>query len=212
MQHIEEKLKVIHLDIEGFAKEIDDGITISSEEENEKVAEYLGQIKKRRNRIEELRKEFVQPLNDQVKFINNKFKKEISPLDTLEKSLKNSMASYYIKKLEMHEKTISQDLEAIHKEIQDADTDEKKMELTIKRDNMIMESSFPDSTTRAGSTTVSVQRRWTYKVYDKEALIKAHPELFELDSKKAREFAQNVREERSEDGISIYQDVTLSVR
>lgn len=212
MQQIEEKLKVIHLDIENFTKEVDSDIVISTDQDNERVAEYLGQIKKRRNRIEDLRKKFVQPLNDQVKFINNTFKKEISPLDELEEALKSSMVTYYLQKLKTHEEAISQDLDAIQKQIDNADSEEEKKKLTIERNMMIMDAPLPDATTRSGSTTVSAQRRWTYKVYDKEELVKKHPELFVLDTKKAREYAQNVRQEIQEDGIAIFQDITLAVR
>lgn len=54
----------------------------------------LSQIKARLKRIEELRKEFVGPLNEQVKKINNMFKAQSEPLENFEGILKGKLKIY----------------------------------------------------------------------------------------------------------------------
>lgn len=54
----------------------------------------LSKIKARLKRIDELRKEFVTPLNDQVKKINNMFKAQSEPLEAFEVQLKATLKTY----------------------------------------------------------------------------------------------------------------------
>lgn len=70
------------------------GFKVTDAETNGVAAKTLGEIKARLKRIDELRKQFTQPLNDQVKKINNMFKLQSEPLEAVEASIKSAIKLY----------------------------------------------------------------------------------------------------------------------
>ncbi len=90
---LESKITAIATDVQELSKEISIVVVKDSATEQQAI-DFLGAIKSRSKRIEELRKFFTQPLNDQVKAINNKFKLQLEPLADLEEKLKSALVKY----------------------------------------------------------------------------------------------------------------------
>ena len=80
---IDEKISLIHQDSLQLKNEVAE-FKVVDETSQRTAVEILAKIKKRLKRIDDLRTEFVKPLNDQVKKINNMFKMEAEPLAELE--------------------------------------------------------------------------------------------------------------------------------
>ena len=69
-------------------------IKIENEKDCEHAIEFLGQVKTRSKRLEEMRIEYTKPLNDHIKKINADFKKWKAPYDTMEGMIKFSITGY----------------------------------------------------------------------------------------------------------------------
>lgn len=69
-------------------------IAIVTKEQYEEAANFLVDVKGRINRIEAKRKEYVQPLNDQVKLINADFKAAMKPYQDIEDQVKKRMVVF----------------------------------------------------------------------------------------------------------------------
>lgn len=205
-------------------------LSVVDETTNTNAAELLGGVKARMKRIEELRTSFVKPLNDQVKLINNTFKKESEPLEVYEEKIKNEMKIYYLteqKRLqedserrrtefEASEKKRIEEEERLKKEKETATIEEQE-----KLDELIKEMSvptvqevveMPKQTVRATTATVSMKTVWKYEITDQDALMKAYPQFFIPDAKKIQEFVMNSRVEGERDGLRMYQDTIIASR
>lgn len=75
-------------------QELCETISVSNPEEMSQAADLAIQVKARLNRIEQLRVEYVKPLNDHVKRINGDFKKAAEPFLAIETSLKGKISAY----------------------------------------------------------------------------------------------------------------------
>lgn len=69
-------------------------IVVTNQEEYNAAGAFLVQVKERSKRIEVKRKEYVQPLNDQVSMINADFKAAAAPYLELEKQIKDKMVVF----------------------------------------------------------------------------------------------------------------------
>lgn len=90
---LDQKLVAIETDLKEFSSQVQI-IEVKDTESEQQAITFLSAIKARYNRIEQLRKFFVQPLNDQVKAINNKFKLQTEPLAKLEDKIKSALILY----------------------------------------------------------------------------------------------------------------------
>ncbi len=70
------------------------GIEISDQAGFNRAATWLTQVKARIKKLEEKRKQYVQPLNNQVKAINDDFKKMTEPYLVIETEIKGKMGAY----------------------------------------------------------------------------------------------------------------------
>jgi len=237
MQNIEDKAQEIKAVLEKFIPEVI-ALKVVDEETNTKASEFLGQIKTRADRIEELRTSFVKPLNEQVDFINNTFKAEAEPLKKAEAYLKEEMVKYFKQKEEIKKKKAQEEYERVmaerkriaeereklaeekrklEKEAQDVEALKKLKEqeeaLAVQEENNeVVPEEEIETSVKTSSGTTSVKRTWQYKVYDEELLRKTHPEFFILDTKKVNAFVQYTKEEQEKDGLKIYQEVSMAHR
>jgi hypothetical protein len=74
--------------------EIGEKIKIENQEGMIEATELLKKVIDKKKNIEAERVSIVKPLNDQVKFINDKFKAIIQPLELLESAIKGKMLDY----------------------------------------------------------------------------------------------------------------------
>lgn len=69
-------------------------VVVTSEEEMSRAATWLTQVKARIKKLEEKRKQYVQPLNDQVKAINDDFKTMMAPYLAIETEIKGKIGAF----------------------------------------------------------------------------------------------------------------------
>lgn len=205
-------------------------LRITNEETKIDAANLLGEVKANFDRIEELRVKFVKPFNEQVKFVNNSFKKEQEPLKKYEEKIKEEIKRYLLlqkKKaedeaaqkrqeyIEAEQKRISEQSKLL--EAQKTATKEEQEKL----EELIQEISVPtiqedveavEKTVRTATTTVSMKTVWKYEIVDQDALMKAYPQFFIPDPKKIQEFVMSTRIEGERDGLKIYQDTVIASR
>lgn len=67
---------------------------ITNAQEEAKAVEFLSQVKRRWKMVDEKRKEYVKPLNEVVKKVNDDFKNILTPLETIEAIVKKGMTAY----------------------------------------------------------------------------------------------------------------------
>jgi membrane protein involved in colicin uptake len=75
-------------------EETSKAIIVNNTQQCQDAAVFLGKVKQRYKRLEDLRKEFVAPMNEAVKKINAKFKMFTEPLECIEEKIKGAIASY----------------------------------------------------------------------------------------------------------------------
>jgi len=92
-QNVESTLTTIKNDTVEIRDEIQ-SIIVSNDEQMDMASEFLSKVKTRINRVEAKRKEYVQPLNDQVKKINADFKEVKAPYEEMERIVKGRIGAY----------------------------------------------------------------------------------------------------------------------
>lgn len=92
MNFPEDKAKAIEADLANIKLEA--VLVVKSEVDNQNAAVFLGKVKARYKRLEDLRKEFTAPMNEAVKKINARFKMYTEPLEELETKVKDAMVVF----------------------------------------------------------------------------------------------------------------------
>jgi hypothetical protein len=227
MNEMREVVVKINEDVKSLSKIL--VFHVDDAETNQKAAEYLGHVKARKERIEELRVKFVKPLNDQVKVINNTFKMEMEPLLYMEEHLKREMKSYLLaenaraeeeakKKREeflLAEKKRKEEMEELAKQMTDASEEEKEKIIEQMREMPVVQEEVVEevsTTTRSSTAVVSAKKVWKYEIVDIATLHKEHPEFFVPDEKLVKTFIKDIKEETTISGIRIFQDIVIASR
>lgn len=205
-------------------------LRIINEETKIDAANLLGEVKANFDRIEELRVKFVKPFNEQVKFVNNSFKKEQEPLKKYEEKIKEEIKRYLLLQKKKAEDEAAQKRQEYIEAEQKRILEQSKLleaqktatkEEQEKLEELIQEISVPtiqedveavEKTVRTATTTVSMKTVWKYEIVDQDALMKAYPQFFIPDPKKIQEFVMNTRIEGERDGLKIYQDTVIASR
>lgn len=205
-------------------------LRITNEETKIDAANLLGEVKANFDRIEELRVKFVKPFNEQVKFVNNSFKKEQEPLKKYEEKIKEEIKRYLLLQKKKAEDEAAQKRQEYIEAEQKRILEQSKLleaqktatkEEQEKLEELIQEISVPtiqedveavEKTVRTATTTVSMKTVWKYEIIDQDALMKAYPQFFIPDPKKIQEFVMNTRIEGERDGLKIYQDTVIASR
>lgn len=205
-------------------------LRITNEETKIDAANLLGEVKANFDRIEELRVKFVKPFNEQVKFVNNSFKKEQEPLKKYEEKIKEEIKRYLLLQKKKAEDEAAQKRQEYIEAEQKRILEQSKLleaqktatkEEQEKLEELIQEISVPtiqedveavEKTVRTATTTVSMKTVWKYEIIDQDALMKAYPQFFIPDPKKIQEFVMSTRIEGERDGLKIYQDTVIASR
>ena len=93
MQTLETTIESIKADQGTLLGQVEN-IVVNDEASMNAAAEILSKVKERAKLIETRRKEYVQPLNDQVKKINSDFKAAAEPYLQIESIIKKAIGSY----------------------------------------------------------------------------------------------------------------------
>lgn len=178
-------------------------VAIKSEAEVALATEFLGVVKARVKRVEEIRKFFVNPLNEQVKRINTLFKGVSDPLTAIETKVKSAMSSYRWEE----EKKAREEEERLRK-LQEKKNEKraeagKELDLSIKT----VERAEQTVTTATGSSTA--KKIWKYEVVD---INQVPRELLRCEIKHANVMAKIDEGVRDISGLRIYEDFNISVR
>jgi hypothetical protein len=121
VSQLEEKSEAIQKDIQSLHDKASQ-IVISSQDGLSEASNFLGAIKTRLKRLEEMRKFDVGPLNDHVKALNNKYKVQSEPLLELEVIVKNAIKKY----MDAEDLKARQEAERLRKEQEQRELEERK--------------------------------------------------------------------------------------
>lgn len=91
-------------------------IQVRNDVEMTQAGELLSKVKDRLKRVEEKRKEYVQPLNDQVKKINGDFKSLAEPYVKMERDLKSAIGTYVTEQQRIERERVRAEEEARREE------------------------------------------------------------------------------------------------
>lgn len=181
----------VQLDLSKLSSHLE-GYKVVDTETQESCIEFLSQLKARKKKIDELRKEFVGPLNAQVKKINGMFKVETVKIDEMDKALRRTLKEYMD---EEARKT---------KELAKKQMEEAK---SVEEVDAVVEVK---PTVRAESGSATRKLVWKWEVEDVKALMESRPDLFIVDKKLLDELMrQGVRQLP---GVRFYQDSQISIR
>ena len=169
-----------------------EAIEISDNEDMEIAVNLLGGIATAKKRAEKQRKFFTEPLNQQVKKINDLFHSFTDPLLKAERIIKQKVATYQVER----ERKTQEEMAGVLAE--------------ARRGDEIMPVVLPDQpqrTVQAHMGSATIKKVWTFQVED-PALV---PEQYKVvDEKKIRAaVASGIREIL---GVKIYLAPQVAVR
>lgn len=199
---IEEKISKIEADVSTFVAEAQK-IEVNNDEDLELATGYLANVKKRFKRIEEIRKEWVQPLNDQVKKLNNLFKSQQAPLQEVEGIIKKKLVTY---QQEQERKALEARKKAEEEAKKKAEEAKKKGEEPEVKPIM---TEAPKSSVRTSAGTSSFKKVWTFEIVDETKIPR---EFLIPDEKAIRKAVLDSAGQVSIEGVRVFQDTQVAVR
>lgn len=197
----ESKIKEISADVKK-QQSVAQKLVVTSPEEVVKATEFLGGIKARLKKIEDLRTAFVKPLNDHVKTINAMFKEQSSPLEAIETTVKRSISDF---KLEEEKKARAEEARlAKIRDTANAKREEKGQD-QIFTPVKTVERSEQTVNTDAGRSTA--KKVWKYRIVDIDKV----PRQYLRCEIKHSEVTKAINEGLKIEGLDIYEDFDISV-
>lgn len=195
-------------------------IVIKTAEEMASATDFLGQIKARQKRIEELRLSFTKPLNEALRNINNEFKKASEPLDKIERQVKMIMTDYHNKEAERIRKEQAKIAEKQRLEFE-AEQERKRQEIAdsnltkkaqkeaikeIKQEEFVATPTVvQEKTVASDQGKVTFKSVWKYEVIDEQQIPREYLKVDEVALNKAVKLG--VREIK---GVKIYESKEVS--
>jgi len=196
-------------------------ISIQSDYDVAMATELLTQVKGRSKAIENLRVLIVQPLNDQVKKINNMFKSQIEPLDRIEADVKRAIVVYR----SMQEAILKNEQDRLEKERRDemerlereriaaAEANaplEEIQAIEAKQEDVALKPVTIEpmhTSVRSTSGSMSAKKIWKFELTDGEQVPREYMMVNETAIRRA--ILDGVREIP---GVRIYQEESISIR
>lgn len=196
-------------------------ISIANDYDVSMATELLGQVKSRAKAIEALRVVIVQPLNDQVKKINNMFKSQIEPLEQIETTVKRAVVVFRQMQAEIQRKEQEKleterkaELQRLEQERLAAARDNAPLEvidaLQAKQEDLELKPvtiAVPQATVRTSSGTMSAKKVWKFEVTDAIDVPREYLMVNETGIRRA--IMDGVRDIP---GVHIYQEESISIR
>jgi len=189
---------------------------IRGEKSLTETSEFLVSVKQRIKRVEELRKWFVKPLNDQVKAINVKFKEASQPLEQVESLVGGKIVEYRKKEAEIieqkrlaDEKRQKDEFDAeqkrLAKEAKELKGQEKKDAIAEIPKEFIPEVETKQKTViKTDSGSLKTRKLWKAKIVDEMIVPR---EFLSVDMVKINKAIRSGQREIK--GLDIYQEETL---
>lgn len=226
------ELTPIVTDIAAFAGTIE-GIDVTDEETQGQVGDLVKMMQHRRRKIEDKRESLVKPLNAVVREINALFKPPRDQIDKIVAMAKKKMTRFAQaqvaianeakrqerEKAEAERREAQELADALRKKAgQDAvqvaqvvqEEAEKKVEVAAKPAKV--------AATRGQESTVIVTKTWKAEVVDLLELARAIADgrapitMIEPNMRALQDFARELKDEGTVNGVRIYLDVSTSVR
>lgn len=201
MEHLDTTVATVK--VEAAAIEAEAGfVGIRTAQDLEDAGAFLVRIKAERRKIEDRRRFFVDPLNAQVKRINELFRKIAEPLDRADSVVRAKVMEYRKRQQEI----ARAEQERLDREAARAQerVDKKAARIGIAAPQVVVPVVPVLPPTVAGAT---VRRVWTFRVVDASKLPR---EYLVVDAVAIREAVR--AGVRQIPGVEIFQDETLAVR
>lgn len=226
------ELTPIVTDIAAFAGTIE-GIDVTDEETQGQVGDLVKMMQHRRRKIEDKRESLVKPLNSVVREINALFKPPRDQIDDIVGQAKKKMNRFAQAQVAIAQEAKRQEREKAakeRKEAQDlADTLRKKAgqdavqvaEVVVEEAEKKVEKAAEApkvATTRGQESSVIVTKTWKAEVVDLLELVRAIADgrapitMVEPNMRALQDFARELKDEGTVNGVRIYLDVSTSVR
>jgi type I site-specific restriction endonuclease len=226
------ELTPIVTDIAAFAGTIE-GIDVTDEETQGQVGDLVKMMQHRRRKIEDKRESLVKPLNAVVHEINALFKPPRDQIDNIVALAKKKMTRFAQAQVAIANEAKRQEREKAEAERQEAqdladalrkkagqdaaqvaavvvEAAEKKVEVAAAPAKV--------ATTRGQESSVIVTKTWKAEVVDLLELARAIAEgrapitMIEPNMRALQDFARELKDEGTVNGVRIYLDVSTSVR
>ena len=207
MEDTNVKLVAIREDMKSIYTEVG-SLTITDHNSFTAASDVRNKVRKRKTRVDELRKEAIAPFKEEVDRYNNLFRIELDNLDELLNRVDGKLIAY----TEEEERKAKEEQARISRERAKQEEEAKKNNTVVEQLSPIEVVEAPKTTIRSESGTMSVKKIWTYEILDTTLLMKTHPEFFVPDSKLINDFVKIVREEKEMDGLRIFQKTSLASR
>lgn len=227
MEDTNVKLVAIREDMKGIYAEVG-SLTVTDQDSFVIASDVRNKVRKRKKRVDELRKEAIAPFKEEVDRYNNLFRIELDNLDELLRKVDNKLIAFTEaeeKKAREEQARLREEREKAEKEAEelrkqanqttDVEVSQKLEEEANKKElasQVVEVVEAPKTTIRSETGTLSVKKIWSYEITDVSLLLKTHPEFFVPDSKLINDFVKIVREEKEMDGLRIFQKTSLASR
>lgn len=201
-------------------------LVVSSEPEYEAAGEYIAGLKRYKNALEKERKELVDPLNQHVKTINNKFKPHSDAIDKAIAQVNAKMVGYFRGQERIRLEAEAQAAEKARKEQERLQKraeaaaakgqEEKAAALQAQAEIVTPVAVQPTVHKQTGATTIAVT--WSVQVYDKLALIeavaagKASMELLEPNMTALNQMARANKDTLNIPGVKAVADQNIRIK
>lgn len=227
MEDTNVKLVAIREDMKGIYAEVG-SLTVTDQDSFVIASDVRNKVRKRKTRVDELRKQAIAPFKEEVDRYNNLFRIELDNLDELLRKVDNKLIAFTEaeeKKAREEQARLREEREKAEKEAEelrkqanqttDVEASQKLEEEANKKElasQVVEVVEAPKTTIRSETGTMSVKKIWSYEITDVSLLMKKHPEFFVPDSKLINDFVKIVREEKEMDGLRIFQKTSLASR
>lgn len=202
-------------------REQSEHISITNDYDVSMATELLAQVKGRAKAIENLRVLIVQPLNDQVKKINNMFKSQLEPLEQIETTVKRAiivfrqMQAEIQRREQMQAESARQDelriLEAERLAAAEANAPLEVIQaLEEKQEDLALRPVTIEpikTSVRSTSGSMSAKKIWKFRLVNGDEVPREYMMVNETAIRRA--IADGIHEIP---GVEIYQEESISIR
>lgn len=175
-------------------------LKITTLEDAELAADYLGTLKDGYNDAETERKAIVKPFNDGVKAINARFKKITTPISDAMGAIKTELLRFDDEQQKLRDQAALAVAEKLEEEGNDVSAD-----ITLKTAQI----AAPKVQSNSGNTA-SVRKTWDFEVEDIKAFANAHPEMVEVKATAVRALIRTGTRDLA--GLKITQKKSIAAR
>lgn len=182
-------------------------LVVKDEKTLKEATEFLGKVAKAKKQLEERRQFFVKPLNEQIKRINELFKRMTLPLENAESIVKNAILKYR----EAVEKARREEEERLKKQWE---KEQKKLEKKAQKEGIPLPPPVPpptlqpqEKTVETDTAQVTARLVWDFEIVDETKI----PREFLMPNEKAIRAAIKAGV-RNIPGIRIFQREELAVK